>query len=155
MLSFGNQELGAAATVQLLEDDAGNTVERVIPKAAFRRDMIVWDFDNESGDPDLDWLRSGLWTGLVSDLSQDLFVTPEWLLVPAEPRLYQPLTEAGVRSPIRRSPGPEADSSRGAWAWATFWQVSCRRGTEIRWSCPHVCTRLEMPARWRPVRTAV
>ena len=98
MLSFGNQELGAAATVQLLEDDAGNTVERVIPKAAFRRDIIVWDFDNESGDPDLDWLRSGLWTGLVSDLSQDLFVTPV-VLVPAEPRLYQPLTEAGFDLP--------------------------------------------------------
>jgi tetratricopeptide (TPR) repeat protein len=76
MLTFSGQELGAATTVRLLEDDDGNTVERVIPKAAFRRDVMVWDFDNESGDPELDWLRSGLWTGLVTDLYQDLFVSP-------------------------------------------------------------------------------
>lgn len=96
VLGFGNQELGAAATVQLLEDDAGNTVERVIPKAAFRRDIVVWDFDNESGDPDLDWLRSGLWLGLVSDLSQDLFVTPVDV---SEPRVREPLGEAGFDVP--------------------------------------------------------
>jgi tetratricopeptide (TPR) repeat protein/TolB-like protein len=96
ILAFGNEELGAAATVQLLEDDAGNTVERVIPKAAFRRDVLVWDFDNETGDPDLDWLRSGLWLGLVSDLSQDLFVTP---VDAAEPRIREPLTEAGFDVP--------------------------------------------------------
>jgi len=96
VLGFGNQELGAAATVQLLEDDAGNTVERVIPKAAFRRDVMVWDFDNESGDPDLDWLRSGLWLGLVSDLSQDLFVTPVDIF---EPRVREPLGEAGFDLP--------------------------------------------------------
>jgi TolB-like protein len=96
VLGFGNQELGAAATVQLLEDDAGNTVERVIPKAAFRRDVMVWDFDNESGDPDLDWLRSGLWSGLASDLSQDLFVTPVDIF---EPRVREPLGEAGFDLP--------------------------------------------------------
>ncbi len=96
VLGFGNQELGAAATVQLLEDDAGNTVERVIPKAAFRRDVMVWDFDNESGDPDLDWLRSGLWSGLVSELSQDLFVTPVDIF---EPRVREPLGEAGFDLP--------------------------------------------------------
>jgi len=96
MLVFRGQELGAATTVRLLEDDDGNTVERVIPKAAFRRDVLVWDFDNESGDPELDWLRSGLWMGLVQDLSQDLFVTP---VDTNEPRVREPLTEAGFELP--------------------------------------------------------
>ena len=96
MFVFSDQELGAATTVRLLEDDDGNTVERVIPKAAFRRDVMVWDFDNESGDPDLDWLRSGLWMGLMQDLSQDLFVTP---VDTYEPRVREPLNEAGFELP--------------------------------------------------------
>jgi len=96
MLAFRGQELGAATTVRLLEDDDGNTVERVIPKAAFRRDVMVWDFDNESGDPDLDWLRSGLWLGLMQDLSQDPFVTPVDV---DDPRVREPLAEAGFPLP--------------------------------------------------------
>ena len=67
MTVFSGQELGAATTVRLLEDDDGNTVERVLPKAEFRRNVLVWDFDNDSGDPELDWLRSGMWIGLVSN----------------------------------------------------------------------------------------
>jgi len=96
VMAFSGQELGAVTTVRLLEDDDGNTVERVIPKAAFRRDLIVWDFDNESGDPDLDWLRSGLWMGLMQDLSQDPFVTPIDI---DDPRVRQPLAEAGFETP--------------------------------------------------------
>jgi tetratricopeptide (TPR) repeat protein/TolB-like protein len=96
VFAFSGQELGAATTVRLLEDDAGNTVERVIPKAAFRRDVLVWDFDNDSGDPDLDWLRSGLWMGLIQDLYQDLFVTP---VEATDPRVRQPLDQAGFELP--------------------------------------------------------
>jgi tetratricopeptide (TPR) repeat protein len=72
---FGGQELGAATTVKLVEDLEGNTVERVIPKAEFRRSVLVYDFDNETGDPDLDWLRKGVPFGLAIDLVQDVFVT--------------------------------------------------------------------------------
>jgi len=96
MFTFSGQELGAATTVRLLEDHDGNTVERVIPKIAFRRDVMVWDFDNESGDPDLDWLRSGLWMGLTQDLSQDLFVTP---VDAYDERVREPLAEAGFELP--------------------------------------------------------
>ncbi len=100
MLAFSGQELGAATTVRLLEDDDGNTVERVIPKAAFRRDVLVWDFDNESGDPELDWLRSGLWMGLVTDLYQDLFVIPVDVQNPRMARrVREPLNEAGFELP--------------------------------------------------------
>lgn len=95
-LAFSGEELGAATTVRLLEDDDGNTVERVIPKAAFRRNVMVWDFDNDSGDPDLDWLRSGLWIAVVTDLHQDLFVTPVDV---QEPRIREALNEAGFELP--------------------------------------------------------
>ena len=57
---FGGQELGAATTVKLVEDLEGNTVERVVPKASFRRNVLVYFFDNASGDEDLDWLETGV-----------------------------------------------------------------------------------------------
>ena len=96
MMVFSGQELGAATTVRLLEDDDGNTVERVLPKAEFRRDLLVWDFDNDSGDPELDWLRSGMWIGLVTDLYQDLWVTPVEV---NDPRVREPLRQAGFDLP--------------------------------------------------------
>ncbi len=74
-VAFSGQELGAATTVKLVEDEAGNTVERVVPKAAFRRNVLLYDFDNESGDSDLDWLRTGILFGVSVDLVQDLFMT--------------------------------------------------------------------------------
>jgi len=96
MTVFSGQELGAATTVRLLEDDDGNTVERVLPKAEFRRTVLVWDFENESGDPELDWLQSGLWMGLVQDVYQDLFVTP---LEVNDLRVREPLRKAGFELP--------------------------------------------------------
>ncbi len=72
---FGGQELGAATTVKLIEDAEGNTVERVVPKAAFRRSVLLYNFDNETGDPDLNWLESGVAVGVIIDLVQDVFVT--------------------------------------------------------------------------------
>ena len=96
MLSFGGEQLGAVATVTVLEDDEGNPVERLIPNEESRRAILVWDFDNASGDPALDWLRGGLWTAFVQDLSQDLFVTPVEV---SEPRLRDPLSAAGFELP--------------------------------------------------------
>ncbi|MCL7959982.1 MAG: tetratricopeptide repeat protein [marine benthic group bacterium] len=93
---FSGKELGAATTVRLLEDDDGNTVERVLPKAEFRRDLVVWDFDNESGDPELDWLRVAFLMGLQQDLYQDMWVTP---VDAQDPRVRTPLAEAGFEVP--------------------------------------------------------
>ncbi len=89
MIAFSDQELGAATTVRLLEDDDGNTVERVIPKAAFRRDVLLYPFDNESGDPDLDWLR---FSPVAFDLEQDMFVTAVTF---DDTRITEQIQEAG------------------------------------------------------------
>lgn len=96
-IAFSGQELGAATTVRLVEDDDGNTVERVVPKASFRRDVLVWDFDNESGDPDLDWLQTGIVIGINADLVQDLFVTA---VDATDPRVQEPLREAGFQQAV-------------------------------------------------------
>ena len=102
LLVFSGQELGAATTVRLLEDDDGNTVERVIPKASFRRDVLVWDFDNETGDPEFDWLQTGMVIGITADLAQDMFVTT---VEASNPRVREPIEEAGFERPVdSRSP---------------------------------------------------
>lgn len=89
MIAFSGQELGAATTVRLLEDDQGNTVERVIPKAEFRRDVLLYHFDNESGDPDLDYLRI---SPVAWDLEQDMFVT---VVTFEDTRVTEKIQEAG------------------------------------------------------------
>lgn len=96
-LAFSGQELGAATEVRLIEDDDGNTVERVIPKAAFRRDVLLWNFDNESGDPDLDWLQAGMMMGIGVDLAQDPFVRA---VDATYSTVMEPLREAGFEEPV-------------------------------------------------------
>ena len=71
---FSDRPLGAATRTVLLEDEEGRTVERVIPKGEFRKKIVLFNFENESGDASLDWLQSGLTFGLVFDLYQDLYV---------------------------------------------------------------------------------
>ncbi|KPK59334.1 MAG: hypothetical protein AMS21_10035 [Gemmatimonas sp. SG8_38_2] len=71
---FSDRPLGAATHTVLLEDEEGRTVERVIPKGEFRKKIVLFNFENQSGDTTLDWLQSGLSFGLVFDLYQDLYV---------------------------------------------------------------------------------
>jgi len=91
-VTFGDQELGAATTVKLVEDAEGNTVERVIPKAAFRRSALLYYFDNESGDSELDWFGPGIVLGVRFDLLQDVFVTPVDM---DDPTVKERLEQAG------------------------------------------------------------
>ncbi len=72
---FRGQELGAATTVRVLEDEHGNTVERTIPKAAFRHSIVIWPFDGPAGDPSLVGLQVGMADALEADLDQDQFIS--------------------------------------------------------------------------------
>jgi len=74
VLTFAGRELGAATTVKLVEDDQGNVVERAVPKAAFRKAVLGFRFENASSDPDLDWLRQGFDLAISFDIGQDPFV---------------------------------------------------------------------------------
>jgi len=74
LIIFMGRDLGAATTSVTLENEAGETVERVIPKTEFRRHLAIFHFDNESGDSALDWLQYGMPWALSEDLLQDLFL---------------------------------------------------------------------------------
>ena len=98
VLAFAGRELGAATTVKLVEDDQGNVVERAVPKAAFRRAVLGFRFENASGDPDLDWLRRGFDLAIGFDIGQDPFVR---YALETHPFVQDLLGEAGI--------GPDAN----------------------------------------------
>lgn len=91
---FGGETLGAATTVKLVEDAEGNTVERVLPKAEFRRSVLLYGFDNETGDAALDWLGTGLPYGVLLDLVQDVFISGG--LSSSDETVKERLAEAGL-----------------------------------------------------------
>jgi tetratricopeptide (TPR) repeat protein len=90
--AFSGKPLGAVTTTVVVEDEEGNTVERQVPKAAYRRQVALFFLDNESGDESLDWLQYGASTALAIDLSQDPFLTV-WY---APQAFGQELREAGL-----------------------------------------------------------
>jgi tetratricopeptide (TPR) repeat protein/predicted Ser/Thr protein kinase len=71
---YAGKDLGAATTTVSVTDEEGNTVERVVPKAEFRKKTAVFFFDNESGNEDLDWIHYAIPLMLQIDLYQDPFV---------------------------------------------------------------------------------
>ncbi len=75
---FHGKDLGAATKSVTFTDEEGQMIERVIPKSEFRKKVALFFFENESGDPALDWLQYGITFLLGNDLLQDLFldITP-------------------------------------------------------------------------------
>jgi tetratricopeptide (TPR) repeat protein/TolB-like protein len=87
---FAGKDLGAATMTVTVEDEEGQTVERVIPKSEFRKKVVLFPFENASGDSALDWLRYGMPLGVYADLGQDMFVSATDGLT-----LRDQMTEAG------------------------------------------------------------
>ncbi|MFC1480918.1 tetratricopeptide repeat protein [Candidatus Neomarinimicrobiota bacterium] len=70
---FGGKELGATTLTVQTEDESGATIERIIPKAQFRKSVGLFFFENSTSDSTLDWISHWLPYGLYIDLLQDLF----------------------------------------------------------------------------------
>jgi len=77
---FGDKDLDLAATRVIINNELGQQETHFIPSETFRRRMLVFFWENESGDPELDWLQYGVTELLVQDLEQDPFVlaTSPW-----------------------------------------------------------------------------
>jgi len=92
-----------------------------------RRSVAVFYFDNLSGDPQLDWLRTGLTDMLVTNLSQ-----APGLRVLGTTRLYQLLEDTGHRDD-RTVSAPVVESvSRKAGATTALVGSFVRAGSQIR-----------------------
>jgi tetratricopeptide (TPR) repeat protein len=71
---FHGKELGALTRRVAVTGGDGQTVERQIPKSAFRKHVALFFFANDTGDTQLDWVGQALTRLSELDLSQDLFV---------------------------------------------------------------------------------
>ena len=71
---FGDKDLSMAATQITVSNELGQQETHYIPSETFRRRMVVFFWENESGDASLDWLQYGITELLVQDLQQDPFV---------------------------------------------------------------------------------
>ena len=74
VVGFGGKDLGATASMVSIANEEGGWDTHFIPSESFRRRMAVFFFDNDSGDPELDWLQYGATELLVQDLQQNPFV---------------------------------------------------------------------------------
>ncbi|MGD9020972.1 MAG: hypothetical protein PVF46_04190, partial [Lysobacterales bacterium] len=71
---FGEKDLSMAATQITVNNELGQQETHYIPSETFRRRMVVFFWENETGEPELDWLQYGITELLVQDLQQDPFV---------------------------------------------------------------------------------
>ena len=73
---FGGKDLDQAAKQITVSNELGQQETHIIPSESFRRRMAVFFWENESGNPDLDWLQYGVTELLVQDLQQNLLFWP-------------------------------------------------------------------------------
>jgi len=71
---FQGKDLGATTKVIMTEDEQGNTIERIIPKDDFIKNIAVFDFENRADEEDLEWLSTGLNIAILKDFNQDKFL---------------------------------------------------------------------------------
>ena len=97
-VGFHGEYLGAATTTVLVENEAGDPVERVVPRDELRRSIALFFFENETGDTTFNWLSHGLLYATEADLSQDMFITvvSPW----ADDGLLRELEEAGFEDGV-------------------------------------------------------
>jgi tetratricopeptide (TPR) repeat protein len=70
---FSGKDLGATTLLVTAEDETGQKIERVIPKAGYRKQVALFFFSNDTGDPAAGWVGHWLPWGLYLDLIQDLY----------------------------------------------------------------------------------
>lgn len=92
---FGGKDLGATASMVSIANEEGVQETHFIPRESFRRRMVVFFLENESGDPGLDWLQYGVAQLLVRDLQQNPFVSATSPWANFEDGFYMRMKQAG------------------------------------------------------------
>jgi tetratricopeptide (TPR) repeat protein/TolB-like protein len=89
---FGGKELGSATTEVAVQDEAGQTHKRKIPKGQMTKRLAIFFFENETGDTNLDWLQYAIMAGCHVDLDQDPFFS---VYSAYDNDIYQRIVQAG------------------------------------------------------------
>ena len=80
---FGGKDLGAMTTEVTVTDADGDTIERALPKAEYRRRIALFTPETPAG-ADTAWAGEALTVGLVVDLAQDPWLETRYGLYFAE-----------------------------------------------------------------------
>jgi len=89
---FGGRELGSATTEINVKNETGQKVQRQIPKSQLMKRLAIFFFENESKNPDLDWLQYAFMAGCHYDLNQDPIFS---VYSGYDNAIYQKITSAG------------------------------------------------------------
>ncbi|MEE9162799.1 MAG: tetratricopeptide repeat protein, partial [Candidatus Neomarinimicrobiota bacterium] len=73
VILFQGKELGGTTRMVTAEDETGARIERVIPKAGFRKQLALYFFANASGLPEAEWVTMWLPQAVYLDLIQDFY----------------------------------------------------------------------------------
>ena len=95
---FSGKELGSATTEVCIKNEAGQTIQREIPKAGFQKRLAVFFFDNETGIKELEWLQYAFMAGCNLDLNQDPFFS---VYSAYDNMIYQKILQAGFSESMR------------------------------------------------------
>ena len=72
---FRDKDLGSMMANVSVINEAGESVQRTVPKGEFRKRVFFHFFENQTGDTTLNWMQQGLTDLVTLDLSQDPFLT--------------------------------------------------------------------------------
>lgn len=106
VLLFGGKELGAVTRTVAVRDENGAVSRRAVPKAGFRRRVMIHYLANR-GDADADWARRVFALLLVEDLGQDPFLDAV-----APYQFAEALSEAGHGSGLDLPPALQRKLAR-------------------------------------------
>jgi tetratricopeptide (TPR) repeat protein len=74
VLIFSGKDLGSTLHKVSVSDEHGQTIEKKLPKNEFRKNILLFFFDNPTKTAEIDWLRHGLPFMLQLDLQQDHYM---------------------------------------------------------------------------------
>jgi len=96
---FSGKDLGAATKTLIVENEKGETIERVIAKQEFHKKITLFNIKNDTGDSNLDWLEDGLPMAVHVDLMQDIFIFENSQLY--NENLYDKIKRAGFPKGVK------------------------------------------------------
>ncbi len=93
---FQGSELGATSTNVTVQTEDGTLIERAIPKSEFRKRVLLFYFENKSGQESLDWFQYAVAQALSYDMLQDIYMNK---MTPSE--FNNLLKDEGIEDPTR------------------------------------------------------
>jgi class 3 adenylate cyclase/tetratricopeptide (TPR) repeat protein len=87
---FKGKDLGAMTTTVTVQNEEGESIDKLVMKNEFRKKILIYNMDNISGDSSLDYLQYGIPEMVHYDLSRDLLITS----LPAM-KIYTTIQDAG------------------------------------------------------------